>query len=51
MVDLDMTYKELLAEKLKETEGRQTYTATEVKDTLLDLWLQLDADEAAKASV
>lgn len=37
-------YKELLATKLRETEGRQTYSATEVRDSYLDLWLALRAD-------
>lgn len=40
-------YRSLLAEKLDETHGRQTYNATEVRDILLDLWNALKADEAA----
>lgn len=45
MVD---NYKTLLGEKLAETEGRQTYNATEVRDILLDLWLTLNADAEAE---
>lgn len=37
-------YKELLAEKLRETQGREMYSQTEVRDILLDLWLTLKAD-------
>lgn len=39
-----MTYKELLSEKLKETEGRSVYPSEEVRDILLDLWLTLEVD-------
>lgn len=41
-------YRELLSDKLKETEGREMYPATEVRDILLDLWLQLIEDEKVK---
>jgi hypothetical protein len=52
MVNLLMTnYKELVGDKLKETEGRSTYTATEVRDILLDLWLAITADEAETAAL
>lgn len=37
-------YKLLLSAKLKETQGRHTYNGTEVRDMLLDLWLELKAD-------
>lgn len=37
-------YKVLLSERLKESEGRNVYSGTEVRDILLDLWLALNAD-------
>lgn len=47
MVELSMDVqgqKELLSVKLKETEGREMYSADEVRDMLLDLWLLLIED-------
>lgn len=48
MVELSMDHKEALSDKLKETEGRELYSADEVRDILLDLWLLLiDSDVPA----
>lgn len=42
-------FKTLLSEKLSETNGRDMFTATEVRDAYLDLWLALEADETLRA--
>lgn len=38
-------YKTLLGNKLDETAGRSTYSGTEVRDMLLDLWNAINLDE------